>query len=86
MRCPVYLRRRLVQAMKRELTQRPTLDAKPRKRLEPDPDAGIARTGPVWQLRVGDHRVFYEVDEKVGVVMVQRILRKGRRTTKDVLR
>jgi len=72
--------------MKRELTHHPTLDAKPRKRLEPDPEAGIESKAPVWQLRVGDHRIFYDVDEDAGIVIVQRILRKGRRATKDVLR
>ncbi len=86
LRLPAYHRTRLIAAMQRELVRRPTLDEKPRKRLAPDPDSGIPATAAVWQLRVGDFRIFYDVDEKSRTVMVQRIARKGRRTTGEVLR
>lgn len=39
----------------------------------------------VWQLRVGDFRVFYDVDEARREVVVRAIRRKGRKTTKEVL-
>ncbi len=39
----------------------------------------------VWQLRVGDFRVFYDVDEERREVVVRAIRRKGSKTTKEVL-
>lgn len=80
-----YDRRRIVEAVTRELREKATVDTKPRRRLLPDPDSGIGTTGPIWQLRVGDFRVFYDVDERSRVVMIQRIARKGRLWTKEVL-
>lgn len=82
----IRVRTRITAAMRRELVHRPALDVKPRKRLRPDPDSGISAGRPVWQLRVGDHRVFYDVDVGAKVVMVQRVLHKGRRTTREILR
>jgi len=40
---------------------------------------------PVWQLRVGDFRVFYDVDEQQQEVIVRAIRRKGSKTTKEIL-
>jgi mRNA-degrading endonuclease RelE of RelBE toxin-antitoxin system len=40
---------------------------------------------PVWQLRVGDFRVFYDVDEMRQEVIVRAIRRKGKNTTKEIL-
>jgi mRNA-degrading endonuclease RelE of RelBE toxin-antitoxin system len=40
---------------------------------------------PVWELRVGEHRVFYDVDTQARVVIVRAVRRKGRSTTKEVV-
>jgi mRNA-degrading endonuclease RelE of RelBE toxin-antitoxin system len=40
---------------------------------------------PVWQLRVGDHRVIYDVDAGRRIVVVRAILRKGNKTTGEIL-
>lgn len=40
---------------------------------------------PVWQLRVGDSRVFYDVTEAQRQVVVRAIRRKRTKTTKEVL-
>ncbi len=40
---------------------------------------------PVWQLRVGDFRVFYDVDGLELVVNIRAIRRKERMRTEDVL-
>lgn len=40
---------------------------------------------PVWELRVGDHRVFYDVDMAAQQVIVRAIRLKGRSTTKEIL-
>jgi hypothetical protein len=39
---------------------------------------------PVWQLRVADFRVFYDVDEAQRQVIVRAIRRKGKKTTKEI--
>lgn len=80
-RLKAFDRKRLVDAMRRELTTSALIDKKPRKRLAPAPESQISTSQPVWQLRVGEFRVFYDVDEDASVVMVQRIARKGRKTT-----
>lgn len=40
---------------------------------------------PVWGLRVGEYRVFYDVDEEAQLVRVRAVRRKGRRTTEEIL-
>ena len=40
---------------------------------------------PVWQLRVGDFRVIYDVDEKDRRVTVRAVLHKGSKTTGEIL-
>ena len=40
---------------------------------------------PVWQLRVGDLRVFYDVNEAPREVVVRAVRRKGTRTTEEIL-
>ena len=41
---------------------------------------------PVWQLRVGDLRVFYDVDEDERMVFVRAVRHKpGHKTTEEIL-
>jgi len=41
---------------------------------------------PVWELRIGEHRVFYDVDEPARRVLVRAIRRKPpQRTTEEIL-
>jgi mRNA-degrading endonuclease RelE of RelBE toxin-antitoxin system len=40
---------------------------------------------PVWQLRVGEFRVFYDVDEEQDAVIVRAVRRKGRKMTEEIL-
>ncbi len=40
---------------------------------------------PVWELGVGDHRVFYDVDAGARLVIVRAVRRKGRSTTKEIV-
>ena len=39
----------------------------------------------IRQLRVGDYRVFYDVDEEESLVIVRHVRRKGTRTTGEIL-
>jgi mRNA-degrading endonuclease RelE of RelBE toxin-antitoxin system len=41
---------------------------------------------PVWELRVGEYRVFYDVDEVGGQVVVRAVRRKPpHKTTEEIL-
>jgi mRNA-degrading endonuclease RelE of RelBE toxin-antitoxin system len=40
---------------------------------------------PVWELRVDDYRVFYDVDAEARRVVVRAVRRKGRSTTKEIV-
>jgi mRNA-degrading endonuclease RelE of RelBE toxin-antitoxin system len=40
---------------------------------------------PAWQLRGGDLRVFYDVDESSRVVIVRAVRRKKRKKTEEIL-
>ena len=41
---------------------------------------------PVWELRVGEYRVFYDIDDKAKLVMVRAIRHKPpHKTTEDIL-
>ena len=67
-----------------QLVHEPATPSRRRRQLEGlvPPWDGIR---PVWQLRVGDLRVFYDVDEARREVIVRAIRRKGSKTTKEVL-
>lgn len=83
-RLRTYGVRRIMSEVDAQLTKKPTTPTRRKKLLEgliPPWDAGR----PVWQLRVGDFRVFYDVHEERQEVIVRAIRRKGSRTTKEVL-
>ena len=45
-----------------------------------------AHEEPVWQLRVGSHRIFYDIDELASVVTVRAIRYKPpHKTTEEIL-
>lgn len=79
-----HVRVRILHAIERELSGRPLTPSRNRKEL-----IGLAppwaHVRPVWELRVGDHRVFYDVDAEEGMVVVRAVRLKGRRTTGEIL-
>ncbi len=41
---------------------------------------------PIWELRVGEYRVFYDVDEETSVVIIRAIRHKpSHKTTEEIL-
>ena len=60
-------RKRIVQAMKEQLTHEPIVVTRNRKLLI-EVQASFSHDLPLWELRVGDFRVFYNVEEDVVVV------------------
>lgn len=78
-------RRRVLDEVERRLTNepvRPTKKIKQLRKLVPPFEA----EPPIWQLRVGDLRVFYDVDETERLVAVRAVRRKPpHRTTEEIL-
>ena len=50
----------LLDRIGRQLTHQPTVETRSRKRMDPDRRMLVA----AWELRVGDLRVYYAVEEK----------------------
>ncbi|PWB80770.1 MAG: hypothetical protein C3F08_03590 [Candidatus Methylomirabilota bacterium] len=80
-RLSAYRRSILFEAIETQLAHEPTASTSNRKllvNLVPPLDA----VPPVWELRVGEYRVFYDVSAEEKIVYVRAIRRKppGRRT------
>lgn len=78
-------RRRILDEVRQKLTRQPTVLTKRIKRLRSfvPPFEAVP---PIWQLRVGDYRVFYDVDERSQRVFVRAVRRKPpHRTTEEIL-
>jgi len=76
---------RIVEAIETQLTHRPAVETRRRKPLRAAVWPWVT-AGPVWQLRVGELRVFYDIDEAEQVVIVQAVRRKpSHRTTKEIM-
>lgn len=75
----------ILRAIEEQLSREPTRVTRNKKLL-----AGLVppfdATPPIWELRVGEHRVFYDVDVTERVVFVRAIRRKSsNKTTKEIL-
>jgi len=81
---PVFEQRRIVDEIHNQLGHEPTVVTRNRKCLLGLTPAFEHRQ-PVWELRIGDIRVFYDVDEKTQEVSIRAVRRKGRgQTTEDI--
>ena len=80
----VMERRRLLDEIDQQLRVEPGTETRRRKML-----VGLTppwdQVRPVWQLRIGDFRVFYDVDEPRKRVIVRAVRRKGRKMTEEIL-
>jgi mRNA-degrading endonuclease RelE of RelBE toxin-antitoxin system len=77
-------RARILAVVRAELSHAPTVAARHRKMLH-DLRPSWDHVPPLWQLRVGDYRIFYDADEAGQVVYVRRVIRKGTRTTGEIV-
>lgn len=76
---------RILEAIEKRLGDRPTVETRHRKMLWGLTPAFEA-VPPIWELRVGEYRVFYDVDEREKKVYVRAIRRKPpHRTTEEIL-
>jgi mRNA-degrading endonuclease RelE of RelBE toxin-antitoxin system len=77
-------RRRLIDAIEKQLTYQPAETTR-RKKMLTSLVPAWEQVRPVWQLRVGGLRVFYDVDESTRLVIVRAVRRKERRRTEEIL-
>lgn len=84
-RLSAYRRNIILEAIETQLSHEPTSPTKNRKllvNLIPPWDA----VPPIWELRVGEYRVFYDVSEEEKTVYVRAIRRKPLgRGTEEIL-
>jgi mRNA-degrading endonuclease RelE of RelBE toxin-antitoxin system len=82
----VYERNRIIDEIDRQLPHQPTVQTRNRKPLL-GVEAAFHHATPLWQLRVGDWRVFYDVDEGKRMVSVRAVRRKdANQRTEDILK
>jgi mRNA-degrading endonuclease RelE of RelBE toxin-antitoxin system len=77
-------RAQILDEIEEQLSHEPATETRRRKLLmglEPPWES----LRPVWQLRVGHWRVFYDVDENVKSVIVRAVRKKGRKLTEETL-
>lgn len=84
-RLQVRQRREILDQIDEQLTHEPTQPTRNKKIL-----VGLAPPWeymePVWELRIGEYRVFYDVDESTSVVIVRAIRHKpAHKTTEEIL-
>lgn len=78
-------RSQLLDRIEEQLRHQPTQETRNRKLL-PGLKAPWDVMLPVWELRVGNVRVFYDVDDAEGRVTIREIRRKPpRSTTEEIL-
>ncbi len=77
-------RAQILDEIEEQLSHEPTAETRRRKLLmglEPPWES----LRPVWQLRIGPWRVFYDVDDDVKSVIVRAVRKKGRKLTEETL-
>ena len=70
-----FEKRQIVEAVDANLLFEPAVVTRKRKNLG-EPTAGFEYDRPLWELRVGEYRVFYSVSEADRTVTIRRVRRK----------
>jgi len=78
-RLRAFDRARILDAIERHITEAPAAVGGSKKRLD------LGSGNVIHQLRVGEYRIFYDVDEAERQVIVRHVRRKGQRTTGEIL-
>lgn len=78
-----YGQRRITDAMRAHLTDTPHVETRNRKRFRREQRADFRYTPPLWELRVGDFRVLYDVDVSEETVFVHAVRHKPPGTTTE---
>jgi mRNA-degrading endonuclease RelE of RelBE toxin-antitoxin system len=82
----MFERKAIRDAIDAQLPHVPNAPNRNRKPLPKEVTANFEFKPPLWELRVGDYRVFYEIDAGAQSVTIHAVRLKGAElTTKDVL-
>jgi mRNA-degrading endonuclease RelE of RelBE toxin-antitoxin system len=80
-----FERRPILEAIRQQLTYEPTVITRNRKLLK-SLIPNFESVPPIWELRVGEYRIFYDVDEAEKFVYIRAIRRKPpEQTTEDIV-
>ena len=80
-----FKRRPILETIRQQLTYKPTVITRNCKLLE-SLIPSFKTVPPIWELRVGEYRIFYDVDEGEKIVYVRAIRRKTpEQTTEDIV-
>ena len=81
----IYYRNQILDTIEEQLAHEPGVRTKNRKLLETLIPPGQAVV-PIWELRVGEYRIFYDISTTESVVYVRAVRRKRRGTkTENIL-
>ena len=80
-----FERKRILDAVEKQLKYEPTRETRNRKILE-----GLVppweHVQPVWELRIGEYRIFYDVNQALMTVMIRAIRHKPpHKRTEEIL-
>jgi mRNA-degrading endonuclease RelE of RelBE toxin-antitoxin system len=82
---PAHERKRILDKIDEQLIYEPTVETRNRKRLW-GLNPPWEHVEPVWELRVGEYRVFYDVDEVLSIVTIRLVRHKPpHKTTEEIL-
>lgn len=80
-----YYQRQIVDAIDQQLPNQPNVPTRHRKPLT-IAEASFAFDPPLWELRIGDIRVFYDVNESERIVFIRAVRAKPpHANTEDLL-
>jgi mRNA-degrading endonuclease RelE of RelBE toxin-antitoxin system len=77
-----FYRKRILDAIDQQLQHEPTVETKNRKELS-GLQPNFEHDPPVWELRVGTHRVYYDVSEELKTVVVRAVREKPPHTATE---
>ena len=78
-------RRQVVDAVETQLRFQPGVETKKRKPIR-GAEPSFEHVPPIWELRVGDYRVFYDIDEMEQAVFIRAVREKPpHATTESIL-
>jgi mRNA-degrading endonuclease RelE of RelBE toxin-antitoxin system len=82
---PAYYRNQILDSIEEQLAHEPETATRNRKLLE-NLTPPWQTVEPIWELRVGEYRVFYDVSLTESIVYVRAVRKKPRGTkTEDIL-
>ena len=78
-------RSRILKAIEEQLSRGPCVETRNRKALV-NLIPPFEAVPPVWELRIGEYRIFYDVDEDEGIAYVRAVRQKPpHKTTEEIL-